>query len=129
MKNASKSRMAALVAGVSIALSTGIAIAPSANAASAASAAFSSCMDKYITAENYAYKAKQDSAALAILYTGYANCYYALSQRNDISDQTEINAVNNYNHYYSLASQAIAKAGLTYYKEVLKRFSLKGLTV
>ncbi|MCB2174758.1 MAG: hypothetical protein KQH57_03050 [Actinomycetales bacterium] len=94
--------------------------------ASAASAAFSRCMDPYLAGQRTAYSWHQDKVALAILYTGYANCYLDLSQRSDISNQTEINAINNYNRYYAKAQVAIANAGLTYYKSMLK-LGLKGL--
>jgi hypothetical protein len=127
MKYSTKNRMATLIAGASIALSAGIAVAPAANAASPAATAFSKCMDGYITAQNYAYKAHQDATAVAILYTGYSNCYYALSQRTDISDQTEIDALNNHDHYLAMASKAIIKAGVAYYRELLKKFNIRAL--
>jgi hypothetical protein len=127
VKNSTKTRLATLAAGASLAVSAAVVAAPAANAASPAATAFSNCMDGYITAQNYAYKAKQDKTALAILYTGYSNCYYALSQRTDISDQTEIDALNNHDHYYALASKAIIKAGVAYYQELLKKFNIKKL--
>jgi len=127
MKSNVKLRIAAFVAGISFLLSGAVLVAPSASAASPAATAFSKCMDGYLTAQAYAYKTQQNKAGLAILYTGYTNCYYALSQRSDISDQTEINAINNYNKYHAMAVQAITAAVLIAYKVILKRYSLKGL--
>jgi hypothetical protein len=98
-------------------------------AASAASTAFSQCMDGYLNAQRIALNAKQDKAALAILYTGYTFCYYDLSQRTDISGQTEINAINNYNTYLARAQQAITASILTYYGKTLKSLGLRGLTL
>lgn len=121
-----RSPLAATVLGISLAFGGVVATALPAAAASPAATAFSRCMDGYLDAQRNMYTAHQDSAALAFLYVGYANCYYDLSQRSDITSDQEISAINNYNHYLPLAQQAIGKAGATYYKNLLK-FGLRGL--
>lgn len=127
MRKSITARLVAVIMTVLIALGGAAFTAAPASAASAASRAFSACMDKYLVVQRKAYAAKQDKAATAILYTGYTYCYYDLSQRNDISGQTEINAINNYNRYRARAYQAITASVLTYYKSVLKSAGLRGL--
>lgn len=122
-------RLAALGVSAVVALGGVTAAALPASAASAASTAFSKCMDGYLNGQQLALKAGKDKIATAILYTGYANCYYDLSQRSDISDQQEIDAINNYNSYLAKAQIAIGKAGAEAYKQILRKYGLKGLTL
>jgi hypothetical protein len=122
-----QNRIAAVVATAALSLTGAAAIAPAASAQSAAAAAFSKCMDRYLQGEKYALNLRQDTVAKAVLYTGYTTCYYDLSQRSDVNGQTEINAINNSNHYRPMAEQAIAKSGLLAYKFVLQKFALRGL--
>jgi hypothetical protein len=122
-------RAAALLSSLAIAFSGAAAIAVPASAASAGATAFSNCMDHYLAAQRSALNSHQSAVATAILYTGYTFCYYDLSQRDDITGQQEINAVNNYNHYLALAQQAVAKASLIYYGHILRSFSLRGLGI
>ncbi len=122
-------RVTAAVVGAAVALGGAVLTAAPASA-SAASTAFSNCMNGYLTGQKAAYalnKSYSGDLGLAILYTGYSRCYYDLSQRTDISDQTEIDAVNNFNSYYSKASTYITKAGVAIYKAHLAKYSLRGL--
>lgn len=128
MTTRTRTRVTAVLLGATLAFGGAATVAVPA-AASPASDAFSRCMDPYLEGQRTYLNAKQDKVALAILYTGYARCYYDLSQRSDISSQTEINAINNFNTYYARAKQAIAKAGLAYYQKVLTKLGLRGLTM
>src|SRR3954452_24658407 len=122
-----KRRLVALGLAASIAVG-GIAVtALPATAASAAATAFSNCMNPYLNVQRIAYQANKDKIGTAILYTGYARCYYNLSQRTDITGQQEIDAINNFNFYYAKANIWIAKAGVDAYEEYLFKYNLKGL--
>lgn len=125
------SRISAIAVGSALAFGGAIAAAPAASA-SAASTAFSQCMDPYLAGQRAAYALKKsysDNLALAVLYGGYSRCYYDLSQRTDISSDTEINAINNYNSYTSKAQIYIIKTGVQVYQEFLKKYGLRGMVV
>lgn len=98
-----------------------------AQAASPAATAFRNCLNSYGKAYDYALKARKDDIARAIDLVGLANCNYDLSQRSDITDTQEINAINNYNRYAAMAKQAITKAGLKETQKILTKYSLRGL--
>lgn len=96
--------------------------------ASAASQAFTNCMSGYQKGQQAALLANKDILANAILSTGFARCYYDLSQRNDISSETEIQAIRNFNSNLATAKIYIAKAGVKAYEEWLKKYGLRGLS-
>lgn len=122
-------KVAAASVGLAVMLGGAVITAGPASA-SAASTAFSNCMNPYLTGQQAAYalnKKYSSDLGLAVLYTGYSRCYYDLSQRSDISDQTEINAINNFNSYYSKAQIYITKAGVQIYQTHLQKYGLRGL--
>ncbi|NCT89569.1 hypothetical protein GXB85_01175 [Cellulomonas sp. APG4] len=108
-------------------------LATPASAASAAATAFSNCMAPYTAGMQKAYKApgikSRDNIAQAIHETGFTRCYYALSQRTDITANQEISALQNYRTHHALASKYIIRAGVDYYNEIMRKFALKGLTL
>lgn len=122
-------RLSAVLVGLAITFGGAIAVAPAASA-SPASTAFSQCMDPYLAGQRAAYALKKsysDNLALSVLYGGYSRCYYDLSQRTDISDDTEINAVNQYNFYTDKARIYIIKTGAQVYEAFLKQYGLRGM--
>jgi hypothetical protein len=95
--------------------------------ASAVSTAFSNCMAGYTKAANELTKARQDQVANAVQLTGFTNCYYALSQRSDITYDQELAYIAKYEQYEPQAERAILTAGVVYYNKIMKSYSLKGL--
>ncbi|MEZ0492961.1 hypothetical protein AB2L28_12030 [Kineococcus sp. TBRC 1896] len=122
-----RSRVTTSIIGAAVLSASVIVGAGTAQAASPAATAFRTCLNSYGTAYNYALKAGKDDVARAIDLTGLANCNYELSQRSDITDTQEINAINNYNRYAAAAKQAITKAGLKETQKILTKYALKGL--
>ncbi|MCI2239015.1 hypothetical protein MN205_11005 [Kineococcus sp. TRM81007] len=127
MRNTFRRRAAAVVVGAGVVLGGFVTTAAPANALSPAATAFNNCLTRYTEAANKAERLRQSSLAQAVHLTGLANCNYQLSQRSDISDQQEINAINNYNRYRPAAQQAITKAGLVYYRSFIAKAGLAGL--
>lgn len=105
----------------------GLAATAAPASASAASVAFDKCLTPYVNAANTIGKTSA-TAQKAVLYTGYAKCYYALSQRSDISSQTEISALTNFQNYHGKASIWIGKTGAKAYEQFISKFKLVGLS-
>jgi len=118
-------RAAVIVMSAALAVGGMTAVAAPASAASAAATAFSNCVNPYLSTSNLA--GSNDNLRKAILYTGYARCYYNMSQRSDITDQQGIDAKNNFDHYYAWASTYIIKTGVSYYQQWLNKYKLLGL--
>lgn len=118
-------RIAAIAVAVGLALGGATLVAAPASAASPAATAFSKCMDPYLNTANLT--GTNTNLRKAILYTGYARCYYNLSQRSDITSQQEIDAINNFNNYYASASIYITKTGVSLYEKWLNKYKLLGL--
>jgi len=101
------------------------AVAAPASATSAAATAFSNCMNPYLSTSNLA--GSNDNLRKAILYTGYARCYYNLSQRSDATYDQQINGIANGDTYYAWASIYVIKTGVAYYHQWLNKYKLLGV--
>jgi hypothetical protein len=122
-------RIASIAVAGSLVVGGLVAAASPAAALSPAAQAFSTCMDHYLAVRDTANAAHQYDAATEVVYIGYTNCYYDLSQRNDITADQEISAYRNFEANYALALKGAYTVAGQYALKIIKAAQLRGLTL